>query len=328
MNQGSDAAVTVNGIDTITGDYVPPGLTRHDLAAIARRGADDEPSSQELRARHGRATERLYAPRHGIDAADLRPSGVGRPLRRRCQSGRAGRPKSPARAPAASGWRPRRAPLYRVRGSEWSSPRRVQAVVHTPTRQWPGPVDPDIMPYYLLLVGNPEEIPFRVHAHLIVQHAVGRLSFDEVCGYRRYAESMVAAVTARPSRPPTTWRFARRRPEVQRRRPDPATSCMPSTSLPGKSLVQWAVPSRSRPSSPTTRQRWVSTSEPAVSQGPLACPIPVELDGNATHVVSPDHPAMPDARTAGRGRPPRAPDRVEPGRPDRVAGKRGEEGPE
>ena len=67
-----------------------------------------------------------------------------------------------------------------------------------------GPVDPDQMPYYVLLVGGPEAIPFEVEHQLSIQYAVGRIAFDRVEDYAIYAESLIEAelgpVPVRPRR--------------------------------------------------------------------------------------------------------------------------------
>jgi len=55
----------------------------------------------------------------------------------------------------------------------------------------PGFTDPERLPYYLLIAGSPDEIPFSFQVGLGESYAVGRVWFDDPQSHKSYAQKLV-----------------------------------------------------------------------------------------------------------------------------------------
>jgi len=177
-----------NGIDAATG---APLLcaTLEQIAALACGEQSPTGESEELRRYAAALREDHLDTRFQIDPRDLAESGWGviLPEGREAELREALAPLLALRKSQAGRLRESR---YReLAGYRGESKARFLAR----HGQGPGPADPDLLPYYLLLAADPAEISFRFQYQLDVQYAVGRLCFATLDEYARYAEGVVAA---------------------------------------------------------------------------------------------------------------------------------------
>ena len=186
-----------NGLDGRRGSYLTPPMAPGHLADIACGATVDRARVRELQAwvarGEGKARRGL---KEGLDPGKLDEAGWGVIFPGSADS----EPLREALAPlldlrrAQAGKRQER--FFREFAGE-DGYREGETKVAFLARHGagPGPADPEKVPYYLLLVGDPEAIPFSFQYQLDVQYAVGRLCFDKLEEYSRYAESVVAAET-------------------------------------------------------------------------------------------------------------------------------------
>jgi hypothetical protein len=175
---GDDDLVVVNGIDIETGQYAFTPRTIEDLA----RHLVNHPRPRALD-----HTDELFPPmfgiRFGVDPLKLEESGWGIVFHTDAADDvRSALELLLARRRAQAG--DRFAELDYRSGEQmrdWYDRHGISA----------GNVDPEIVPYYLLLVGPPNLIPFEFQYLVGIEYAVGRVTFATPDEYERYARSIV-----------------------------------------------------------------------------------------------------------------------------------------
>lgn len=180
----SSEQIVANGVNGLTGEYLLPPLDPADVAAWAKESPEDPEVVARLAQLNAALTEKTFGLPFDVDASKVGQAGWAvvfsteegddikaalEPLveHRRQQVGDA-RTKVLEHRPG-EGWH------------EWLARHRVA----------PGSVEPDKVPYYLLLIGTPERIPFSLQYLLDTEYAVGRLDFGDVDGYRRYVAGLI-----------------------------------------------------------------------------------------------------------------------------------------
>ena len=177
-----------NGIDGGTGDYLLQPISARQLARIAQSWLQGREPGVKTRG------EPLY----GVDPTDLSSSGWGVvfPCDADGRSREALGELLEHRRRQASA---KRAYFKSYDGSEGYQPGESARQWLTRQGAGPGAADPERVPYYLLLVGDPSQIPFEFQFDLATQYAVGRLSFDHPREYGNYSRQVVR-VESKPIR--------------------------------------------------------------------------------------------------------------------------------
>ncbi|MBN1580024.1 MAG: hypothetical protein JXA89_04930 [Anaerolineae bacterium] len=184
-----DRALYLNGINATTGKYDLPPIMPGQLSGIIERQQSDEALLADLKRRQ----MALSPVGEAIDPQDLSQTGWGILFA-------AGDERAPAIKEALSDLLARRQEQAGARYYEFIGPegyRGGESRDRFLSRHGAkvGIVDPDKVPYYLLIVGDPEHIPYDWEKRLGIQYAVGRIDLNTLPDYEHYARSVVQAET-------------------------------------------------------------------------------------------------------------------------------------
>jgi hypothetical protein len=194
-----DQTMIFNGINGATGAYDLQPQTPQDIASIARGVPIDPAHRQDIAIRRDldASREDHYGLREGLDPKDLSQAGWGvifpQDLTPSELAGlkEALRPLLEHRQEQAA--RIKEHYYKECLGDKGYLPRQSKGEFLAVHGRGAGPADPEKLPYYLLIVGDPQTVPYSFQYQLDVQYAVGRIHFDRLEDYYRYAVSVVEA---------------------------------------------------------------------------------------------------------------------------------------
>jgi hypothetical protein len=181
-----DNLIYINGINGSTGKYLYEPTTIDDLAAMIQ----GQPKKESFFDRIGGLLHKLITPSMGVESTDITQVGWGIVFLK---------DEDPAVKAALQ-------PLIDHRAKQINNDKLCKVLDLAAGEEWeawlgryevaPGNQTYTHIPYYLLLVGDPQKITLTFGHLLSVEYAVGWLNFDSPADYSAYVSSLIEYETA------------------------------------------------------------------------------------------------------------------------------------
>jgi hypothetical protein len=184
--------LVLNGVDLDTGEYLSPPVPLGEVAENIRAEQPGGAHAAELRRRR-QDDEAHYGVMYGSDPEHIDQAAWGLVIPRDFDQD-----VLEALQPLVSIRREQAGDLYQQLTVE---PGETKTDFLSRHGMGPSQADPRKVPYYLLIVGSPDQIPFSFQYQLDVSYAVGRLDFATPDEYASYAQTAAAAERATPPAP-------------------------------------------------------------------------------------------------------------------------------
>lgn len=194
-NQNLDNLVIINGINGATGEYLNEPIS---LAEAAKLMREFQPTAEEaardlaVKRRQAKSSQEVLGLPQGVDPLEFGETGWAIVFHK---------DEDPAVKKAMRPLFERRLRMIRDEFETDDADKIVKWIENyngESARDWLiqnkadfATVNPTCMPYYILLVGSPEKIPFKFGHLLAAGYAVGRLYFDKVEEYSTYVNSVI-----------------------------------------------------------------------------------------------------------------------------------------
>jgi hypothetical protein len=177
--------IYINGINGVTGEYLVPPVDPAGVPALLKKEADERPVPDQVSQKADQITNQVFALPLAVTPEDPASAGWGIIfVENEDNSIREALLQSLVQHRKAKYGADKVKVLDYQLGESWSDWLERHHVTA-------GQVNPDLVPYYLLLVGSPEKIPYTFQYLLDLDYAVGRLDFDSAKDYEAYARCII-----------------------------------------------------------------------------------------------------------------------------------------